>query len=187
MSLTTALGDLRSGTDELRHSIAELAMIVDLDRPSASATDEAAVIGALSEYVTELQASIESVGDTLAGLGESRALPQVLPEIDSALAAASLRYWRQLRAHEPTAELRRTARHRGKEWLRWLQSVETSEFRCEGALLDLQTTMQSSWREVADLLILWLPAEPPTTRREQPRQQLFDQPPSTTGEPDDEH
>ncbi|MFC4604408.1 hypothetical protein [Rhodococcus kronopolitis] len=135
-----------------------MVMIVDLDRPQHD--DEPAAVTALVELVTEFQAPIETCGDLVAGLTDARHLPRLLPAIDTAVATASHRYWQQLRAYTPTAELR-SATRRDNHWRTWTDSVEVSQLRCEESLTALEATVRASWREVADLLMLCLPTQPP--------------------------
>lgn len=158
MSLATALDDLRRSIANMRHSITELVMIVDLDRPECD--DEPAAVTALVELITEFQAPIETSSDIVTGLTDSRQLPRHLSAIDGAVAAASQRYWQQLRAYAPTAELRTATRH-NRQWKSWNDSVELSQLRCEEALTALEATVRASWREVADLLLLYLPTHQP--------------------------
>lgn len=158
MSLATALDDLRSSIASMRHSITELVMIVDLDRPECD--DEPAAVTALVELITEFQAPIETSRDIVAELTDARQLPRHLPAIDGAVAVASQRYWEKLRAYTPTAE-RRTATRHNRQWKSWNESVELSQLRCEESLNALEATVRASWREVADLLVLYLPTHAP--------------------------
>lgn len=159
MSLTTALDDMRSANAALSGAVAELAMTVLEDRPIAS---EVAVVDNLGELVSELQASVVEAHEELQRVTDVRQLPVRLPQIDLSVAAFSTRYWRDLRAHAPLAELRATARGRGIEWRTWQRSVEQSQLRCEPHLYRAVASVRAAWREVGELLSLYLPgAESP--------------------------
>lgn len=154
MSLTTALDDLRRANTELGGAVAELAMTVLEDRPIAS---EVAVVDNLGEVVSELQASVVEVHTELQRVTDVRQLPVRLPQIDLAVTACTSRYWRDLRAHAPLAELRATARGRGVEWRTWQRSVEQSQLRCEPYVDRVSDSVRAAWREVGELLSLYIP------------------------------
>jgi hypothetical protein len=154
MSLRTALDNMRSANASLNEAVAELAMTVLEDRPIPS---EVAAIDNLVEVVSELQASVAEAEDQLRAVEDVRQLPVRLPEIDDAVAACSVRYWRDLRSHGPLSELRVTARRRGIEWRTWQSSVEQSQLRCEAPLLRSAASVRAAWQEVGELLSLYLP------------------------------
>ena len=154
MSLGTAQNNLRETVASLGSSVAELMMTVLEDRPPDS---ELAVVDHLTELVSELQAAIVDADCELASVADPRVLPERMPAVDRAVAAAHLRYWRDLRSHQAVAELRRSARGRGQEWRTWQVSVEESERRCEEPLSRAQAAVSAAWQEVAELLCLYLP------------------------------
>lgn len=154
MSLTTALDDMRRANADLSRAIAELAMTVLEDRPIAS---EVAVVDNLGEIVSELQASVVEAQGALDRVTDVRQLPVRLPQIDQVVTAYTARYWRDLRAHAPLAELRATARGRGVEWRTWQRSVEQSQLRCEPYIDQATESVRCAWREVGELLSLYIP------------------------------
>jgi hypothetical protein len=154
MSMTTALNELRTANTALQQTIAELMMIAIEDRPHGS---EIAAMDDLVEIVSELQASAAQAGSELDAIGDSRELPAAMPRVSSATSECALRYWRELRAYTPVARLRTTARGRGTEWATWQRSLEDSELRCEAALLRSVDAVDLSWREIGELLCLYLP------------------------------
>jgi hypothetical protein len=155
MSLRTALDDLRASHAELRQAAFELVMTVHEDRPLGS---QVAVVDHVAEVVSEFQAAVVEAGDALETIVEARLLADRLPVVDEAFAAASGRYWGELRAYAPVAELRRAARQRTVEWRTWQRSVEQSLLRCEEPLARSTASVRSAWREVGELLGLYLPA-----------------------------
>ena len=154
MSMTTALDELRTANTELQQTIAELMMTALEDRPRGS---EIAAVDDLVENISELQASAAQAGTELGGITDSRELPAVMPRVSSATADCALRYWRDLRAHLAISRLRTTARGRGTEWATWQRSLEDSGLRCEAPLLRSVESVQLAWREIGELLCLYLP------------------------------
>lgn len=154
MSMTTALDELRTANTALQQTIAELMMTAMEDRPRGS---EIAAVDDLVETVSELQASAAEAGTELCAIADSRELPAAMPRIGSAITDCALRYWRDLRSHPATAALRATARGRGTEWRTWQRSLEDSELRCEAPLLRSVESVQLAWREIGELLSLYLP------------------------------
>jgi hypothetical protein len=157
MSLSTALHTMRDRVAALNSTVAELVMIVYEDRPTDS---ELAVVDHLGEVVSELQAGVIGASTELAAVVDTRQLPERLPSIDKALSECALRYWRDLRSYEARAELRRSGRSRGVEWRTWQGSLEASELRCEKPLAGALATVRASWREIGELLSLYLPRVP---------------------------
>ena len=180
MSLSTALSDLQISQTLLRDAVQELVMTVLEDRPRGS---EVAAIDHLAEVVSEFQGSVMGAGQELVSISDARGLPLRLADLDAALAAAQTRYWRDLRSHGPVTELRLVSRGRGEEWRTWQISLEQTLLRCEVPLLRAGEAVRHAWREVGELLDLYLPtadsphdqpdpvhAQPvagPTTRRPQ--------------------
>jgi len=178
MSLESTHAELHARCRELGQAVTELVTIVHEDRPQGS---EIAVIDALSETVSELQASSVRATELIAQVTEPRDLPAYLGRIDEAIAAAERTYWSDLRAFEPVSQLRHAARRSGLEWRSWQRSVEASQLRCEVPIQQAGEAVRLAWREAAELLGLYLPnphtycaSEPatasvagPTTRRPQ--------------------
>jgi hypothetical protein len=154
MSMTTALDELRTANTALQQTIAELMMTALEDRPRGS---EIAAVDDLVETISELQASAAEAGTVLSVIADSRELPAAMPRVGAAIADCTLRYWRDLRSHQATAGLRATARRRGTEWRTWQRSLEDSELRCEAPLLRSVESVQLAWREIGELLCLYLP------------------------------
>ena len=124
------------------------------DRPCDS---EIAVIDHHLETLLELQASVVQAGTDLCVIVDSRGLPAAMPRIGSATSECALRYWRDVRAYPVVSRLRATARGRGTEWRTWQRSLEDSELRCEAPLLRSIESVQLAWREIGELLCLYLP------------------------------
>ena len=162
MSLRSALDDLRESHAALRQATFELVMTVHEDRPLRS---EVAVMDHVAEVVSEFQASVVVAGAALDATAQERGLTEQLPVVDGAIAEASERYWGQLRAHAPVAELRRAARGGTAEWRRWQGSLEQSLQRCEEPLTRSSASVRSAWREVGALLGLYLPDLPSSRGR----------------------
>jgi hypothetical protein len=119
--------------------------------------------------VSELQASVIETGTQLLRVTDVRQLPTRLTLIDRAVAASITRYWRDLRSHEPVAELRAAARSRGVEWRTWQSSVEKSQLRCEADIDRSAAAVRAAWQEVGELLSLYIPAvEIASTTRNEP-------------------
>lgn len=178
MSLESSYAELCTRCSDLEQAVTELVTIVHEDRPPGS---EIAVIDALRETVSELQAATVRANELLAQVTEPRAVPSYLGRIDDTIAVAERTYWRDLRAFGPISQLRRAERRDGREWHTWQRSVEASELRCEAPIAGARAAVQGAWREAAELLELYLPNphtyfahEPatssgagPTTRRPQ--------------------
>jgi hypothetical protein len=152
MSLESAHADLQARVRELGQAVTELVTIVHEDRPHGS---EIAVIDALSETVSELQASAVHAGEVIARVRTPRELPAVLGHVDDAVARCRSTYWRDLRAHRPLSVLRRTASEHGREWRTWQRSIELSLSRCEPGLAGAEDSLRGAWAEVAELLTLY--------------------------------
>jgi hypothetical protein len=178
MSLESSHTELRTRCRDLDQAVTELVTIVHEDRPLGS---EIAVIDALDETVSELQAATVLANELLAQVTEPRSLLTYLGSIDEAVATAERTYWHDLRAFGPVSQLRRAERRDGREWHTWQRSVEASELRCELPIQEARKAVLMAWREAAELLGLYLPnphtycaSEPatasvagPTTRRPQ--------------------
>ena len=154
MSMTMALDELRTANTALQQTIAELMMTALEDRPRGS---EIAAVDDLVETISELQAAAAQAGTELRVLADSRGLPAAMPRIGSATSECALTYWRDVRAYPVVSRLRATARGRGIEWRTWQRSLEDSELRCEAPLLRSIESVQLAWREIGELLCLYLP------------------------------
>jgi hypothetical protein len=154
MSLESAQAQLRTHCRNLGLAVSELVTIVHEDRPADS---DVAVVDALTETVSELQASAMAAGELVDRVADPRALPGRLGAIDAAVAACVTTYWRDLRAFGPISELRVAARRGRLEWRTWQLSVEDSQHRCELPLLETQAAVRAAWGEAAGLLALYLP------------------------------
>ncbi len=172
MSLESAHAGLRARCRDLAEAVTELVTIVHEDRPQGS---EIAVIDALTETVSELQAATVQANELLAQVAEPRALTTYLGPIDEAVAAAERIYWRDLRAFAPLSELRHAARRGSREWRTWQRSVETSQLRCELPMQETTAAVRAAWRETAELLGLYLP-RPLTPYVSEPAKALFADP-----------
>ena len=157
MSMTTALAELQSANSALQQTIAELVMTVHEDRPSDS---DIAAVDALLEVVSEVQASAAAAGAEIDAITAVQAMPLALARVHSATSECALRYWRDLRSHGALSRLRTAARGRGIEWRTWQGSVEQSESRCEAPLQRSMESVETAWREVGELLSLYLPNTP---------------------------
>lgn len=159
MTISLALRDLRAATGRLSEAVTELVTIAHEDRPDGS---EVAAVDDFAERVSELQSSVVAAGRELAAIDGPVLLAQQMPLVDEALAAVDLRYWRDLRSHAATGEMRRVARRGGRDWTAWQVSVEQSQLRCEQPLLDAVESARRVWLELAELVTLWLrhPHEP---------------------------
>jgi hypothetical protein len=153
MSMRTALAELQRANTELQQTIAELVMTVHEDRPREC---DVAAIDDLAEIVSEVQAAAAEAGAAISAVADVRDLPLSLPRIDSATAHGARRYWRDLRSYSAVSRLRTTARGRGIEWRTWQSSVEQSELRCEAPMERSADSVRSAWREIGELLTLYL-------------------------------
>ena len=159
MSLESTHAELQARCRDLEQAVTELVTIVHEDRPKGS---DVAVVDALIETVSELQAAAMRASELLAQVTEPRDLPTCLGRVDEAVAAAEHIYWRDLRAFEPLNQLRHAARRGDLEWRTWQRSVETSQLRCEVPIRLTTEAARAAWREAAELLGLYLPR--PNTR-----------------------
>src|SRR4051794_30116805 len=112
MTIAHALQDLRGSTARLSEAVTELVMIAHEDRPTGS---ETAAADHLAEQVSELQSSVMLATQELAGIDGPGPLADRIAVVDSAIAAAALRYWRDLRSYDATAAMRQAARRGGPD------------------------------------------------------------------------
>lgn len=157
MTISRALQDLRESTSRLSEAVTELVMIAHEDRPSGS---ETAAVDAFAEQVSELQASVVLAAHELARMEGPAGIADRMDFVDRAIAAASLRYWRDLRSYDATAAMRQAARRGGQDWRAWQVSVEQSQQRCEEPLVDATAGARAVWLELAELVSIWL-SHPP--------------------------
>ncbi len=153
MTMSAALQDLRTSTSRLSEAVTELVMIAHEDRPEGS---ETAAVDAFAEQVSELQASVVLAVHELARIDGPRRIADRLAFVDGAIAAAALRYWRDLRSYDATATMRQAARRGGQDWRAWQVSIEQSQERCEQPLQEAVTGTRAVWQEVAELVSIWL-------------------------------
>jgi hypothetical protein len=159
MTISLALHDLRDATARLSEAVTELVMIAHEDRPEGS---EVAAVDSFAEQVSELQSAVVMAGRVLAAIDGTDQLARRMADVDAAIAAAALRYWRDLRSYDATAAMRQAARRGGADWRAWQVSIEQSQERCEQPLLDAVTRARSVWLELAELVSLWLAHGPIT-------------------------
>ena len=159
MTISHALQDLRDSTSRLSEAVTELVMIAHEDRPQGS---ETAAVDAFAEQVSELQSSVVLAVHELARIEGPARLADRMAFVDRAIATASLRYWRDLRAYDATAAMRQAARRGGPDWRAWQVSIEQSQQRCEQPLIDATSGSRAVWLELAELVSLWLSHAPPT-------------------------
>lgn len=153
MTISHALQDLRESTDRLSEAVTELVMIAHEDRPDGSDT---AAVDAFAEQVSELQASVVLAVHELARIEGPAGIADRMGYVDRAIAAAALRYWRDLRSYDATAAMRQAARRGRQDWRAWQVSVEQSQQRCEQPLIDATTGARAVWLELAELVSIWL-------------------------------
>ena len=161
MTISHALQDLRDSTSRLSSAVTELVMIAHEDRPSAGI--ETAAVDAFAEQVSELQSSVVVAVHELGRIEGLVHLADRMVRVDRAIAAAGLRYWRDLRSYDATATMRQAARRGGKDWRAWQVSIEQSLQRCEEPLIDATTDARAVWGELAEVIALWLTHPPPLT------------------------
>jgi hypothetical protein len=150
MSVDRAVGQLSAAVEELWSAVGELVLIVLEDQPQGEGL---AVGDDLVETVSELQGAVAAAraglaaGPPGAGLADLHTLPEVAMQLRSATA----RYWRDVRAHEPVAQLRAGTRTRGGEWPSWRRSVEQSAARCAEPFEAVSAALDASWHELCRL------------------------------------
>lgn len=153
MTMSAALQDLRTSTSRLSEAVTELVMIAHEDRPAGS---EVAAVDAFAEQVSELQASVVLAVHELARIDGPLRIADRMAFVDGAIAAAALRYWRDLRSYDATAPMRQAARRGGQDWRAWQVSIEQSQERCEQPLEEAVTGTRAVWQEIAELVSIWL-------------------------------
>lgn len=153
MTMSAALQDLRTSTSRLSEAVTELVMIAHEDRPEGS---ETAAVDAFAEQVSELQASVVLAVHELARIDGPRQIADRMAFVDRAIAAAALRYWRDLRSYDATATMRQAARRGRQDWRAWQVSIEQSQQRCEGPLEEAIAGTRAVWQEIAELVSIWL-------------------------------
>ena len=136
---------LAASVEELWSAVGELVLIVLEDQPSDS--DGLAAADALVERVGELQGEVAAARDALVPVPSEvdleRAASRALAEFGGHLHAAVWQYWAQLRAYEPTAQLRAATRRAGGEWIGWRRSVEETAAVCEARFDHVVSTLRS--------------------------------------------
>ncbi|WP_448628557.1 hypothetical protein [Geodermatophilus sp. URMC 64] len=147
MTVQRAVAQLSAAVEELWTAVGELVLIVCEDQPEREGL---AVADQLVESVSEIQGVVADARTRLAAQGTT---PEVtaLPEIAAALHEASVRYWRDVRGHEPVAQLRAAARTRGGGWPAWRRSVEQSAARCVDPFDSVAVAVDAGWQEICQL------------------------------------
>jgi hypothetical protein len=136
MTQQRARADLIAAVDDLWAAVGELVLIALEDAPSPS---DLVVVDDLVDTVSGLQGDVAACRDLA-----------MLAELQHQLTGASLRYWRGIRAYEPTAQLRSAVRRRGGEWTAWLGSVQESAVRCEAPLRAAESACHAAWAELTE-------------------------------------
>jgi hypothetical protein len=152
MSMTSALADLRSSLAGLAEAVDELAVTSLEDQPT---DNKAAVADVLAEFVSEIQGAVARARRAIADVKPAQ-LPIVLPDVHAAVDEATTRYWRDLCAHRPVAELRRAATERGREWQAWEASIQRATAQCEQPLAAVRRAVRDAWQEISELVSLRL-------------------------------
>jgi hypothetical protein len=142
MTWQSAEAGLVDAVEGLWQSVSELVLIVFEDQPEDA---DLAAVDDFTERVSEVQAHLAAARGLLQGAGR---LTQRLPAVHVHLAAATTRYWRDVRAFGPVVELRRVARERGGALPAWLRGVEASARRCEHPLGAATLALNSCWQEI---------------------------------------
>jgi hypothetical protein len=153
MTRQRAHAELASAVDDLWAAVSELVLIALEDAPQPA---DLAVVDDLVDSVSGLQGDVAACRSLLAH-GAAGLTRPALAGLQHQLAAATLRYWRSIRSHEPVAQLRRAARTRGGEWTAWVGSVHQSAVRCEDPLQAAEAVCHAAW---AELLAPPDPAQP---------------------------
>jgi hypothetical protein len=146
MTQQRARADLVAAVHDLWAAVGELVLIALEDTPSPS---DLVVVDDLVDAVSGLQGDVAACQDLLAPISLTLSM-QTMAALQHQLAAASFRYWRGIRAYEPTAQLRSAARRRGGEWTAWLGSVQESAARCEAPLWAAESACNSAWVELTE-------------------------------------
>jgi hypothetical protein len=143
MTQQRARAELIGMVDELWSAVGELVLIALEDAPRPS---DLAVVDDLVDSVSGLQGHVAACRHVLAPDSPTLSGAE-LADLQHQLAAASLQYWRGIRAYEPVAQLRRAARARGSEWTAWFGSVQESAARCEAPLCAAAAACDLAWSE----------------------------------------
>jgi hypothetical protein len=140
MALETELVELARELGRLRQSWREVVVTVTEDRPG----DLAAAEG-LCDTVVDGLGEIE---DALAHLGPLDG-PSLIAA-SYALRAVRDRYYRELRAADRAAALRRSLEPHGQAWRAWHHAFRTGLDRCEPGLRAAEDALLRCWREVLE-------------------------------------
>jgi hypothetical protein len=162
---------LSTAVEDLWSAVCELMLTVASDQPRGPGL---AVTDHWVETVSELQGDVAAARAQLAamlpttmlpttmlpttmlpttGLTAAAATPVVatLPDVVVHLHRAGSRYWRDIRGHEPVAQLRAGTRQRGGEWTVWRRSVEQSAARLVEPLESVADAVDAGWQELCQL------------------------------------
>jgi hypothetical protein len=146
MTRQRAHAELAGAVGDLWSAVGELVLITLEDAPRPA---DLAVVDDLVDQVSGLQGDVAACRGLLAP-GPQALSAAALAQLQHLLAGAARRYWRGLRAYEPTAQLRRAARARGGEWTAWLRSVQESAVRCEEPLQAAEDACFAGWTELTE-------------------------------------
>jgi hypothetical protein len=143
MTLRLAQEQLMSSVEELWSVVGDLVIIAMEDQPSPPTP---AAFDDLVNDVSEIQAGVATARATLRADVDrfGPALPSVAAHLDD----ARTRYWRVIRAYEPTAARHLAARRAGGQWPTWLDTVEKSANACEGPFDAASAAVHLCWQEV---------------------------------------
>lgn len=146
MTVQGAVGRLAAAVEELWAAVCELMLTVAEDQPRGEGL---AVSDQLVETVSELQGDVAAARTGLAGA--QAVVVAGLPQVAVHLHRVSSRYWRDVRGHEPVAQLRAATRQRGGEWTAWRRSVEQSAARLADPLESVADALDAGWQELCQL------------------------------------
>jgi hypothetical protein len=141
MTLQNARARLTVAVEELWDAVGELVLITVEDQPGQGSL---AAADAFAEQVSELQGG---VAEARQALSEADELGLWLPRAADAIAAATWRYWQEIRAHRPVMQLRAATRRLGGPWPSWQLTAEQSAQRCEGPLASVVDAARACWVE----------------------------------------
>jgi hypothetical protein len=147
MTQQRARADLIAAVDDMWSAVCEFVLIALEDAPTPS---DLAVVDDFVDSVSALQGDVAACRELLSPDSPALSVP-MLADLQHQLAETSLRYWHDIRAYEPTAQLRSAARKRGGEWTAWFGSVQESATRCAAPLQAAEAACHLAWGELAEL------------------------------------
>ncbi len=81
-----------------------------------------------------------------------------MADVDAAIAAAALRYWRDLRSYDATAAMRQAARRGGRTGGRGRSASSSPSSAASSRCSTPSRGARAVWLELAELVSLWLAA-----------------------------